>query len=870
MREVYPKDWLNSAGLQRQDIQQRIKQDSAKICKRRSEMAKSLEEQVVRVEEKSIQLKAIIDIIRESLAAEKNPIERSTIEDSCNDLLNKLYDYKSKLSALQRRFNNQKIRILSFGNKSQGKSSFTKAYTNLPDKVVGTKESGDKDKTGATSVIIHKKGIDVNNPEIHVIFKKPDRIRDIVNECFFQLGLAHHYDSWGDLYQMLGNKALKSQLYNEVKNLISLEIVGFDSLKNTLLNILDNVSDFEDINSGNDEYFDVTRGKVIKIDQLPEYNDMQNPVRQCYTSVSEILIYADLGHNDMFENIEVCDTKGTSIDAGGAMWEKELYRIMGNSDAVFSIQMTCGSGVGGNDSKFYASLKNEIAKNDHLLKDMKLKHFAVLNLYKEKDGIITDTPEKVMMILRGDLANTTYVGALADGVVYEGKTLQCQDFVDYVILDMMQEIVKTTEQTDNNLLKDCDQAISDIKQKKDELVNLLSVYDKVTPKNKEDIIRDAIRQWLIEEGCPNVRNQLKDIARNENLQLNHFQEPDNGNYGNNTSQKSSDNRKLYNPWSGDSETSNNDLEEKEEIQYKVQQADDTKQNEALYQMITGNICNPKDVKGKGEDEIVKKAIRALYVSLKPRIGTREGEQWTETMGCVHNIGAYIDSIANLMRDQIMNNINYVFAPSKDVPGSQDFKDTVFKKVWDALKLDVAYQEFDGTLLRRNKEDERFENERLDNWSKGYNVDKQDGFSTPIEGCPSFIILKEYFDAIQPLSKQEFGSMLDSYDYIIDEGKLVEALQKAYLKYDLAERCKEKQSEVLGWKTKLVHFLKADVNHGEFISQMIDLYKYACPDNYVRKLTEAGILDSSIEEDYENQIRVAELKNQRLRLSTFLF
>ena len=599
---------------------------------------------------------------------------------------------------------------------------------------------------------------------------------------------------------------------------------------------------------------------------------MGNKDCQCFTSVSEIHIYADLAHEDMFENFEIYDTKGMSIEAGGALWEEELFEIMGNSDAVFSIQMTGNPAVGPLDLKFYNDLNKVISQKGELLDDMDLKHFAIINVYKDLDDKNVAMPKELIEKIEGmGIINTAYVGALKTGVKYDDKELDLPDFVEYIIHHMMEEIVKTTKETDDKLVKACKQSISHIKQKINELENLLSAYEKITPKEKEDIYRDAIRQWLIKEGCPNVRNQLKEIARNEHLQLNHFQESDNGNYGNNTSQKSNDKRKSYNPWDRDN-TSNNDLEkkeEKEEIQYKAQQADETEQNEALYQMITGNVCNLKDLKGKGEDDIVKKAISALYESLKPRIGTREGEQWTE-MGCVHNIGAYIDSVAYLMRNQIMNNINYVFAPSKDIPGSQDFKDMVFKKVWDVLKLDVVYQEFDGVLLRKNKDDERLENERLDKWSIGYNEVKQDGFSTPIEGCPSFIILKEYFDAVQPLNKQEFGSMLDSYDYIIDESKLVEALQKAYLKYDLAERCKEKQSEVLGWKTKLVHFLKADVNHGEFISQMIDLYKYTCPDNYVHKLTEAGILDKSIEEDWVNQKRIAELKNQRKNLSGFSF
>ena len=862
MREVYPNDWANSAGLQRQDIQRRIKEDSAKICKRRSEMAKSLEEQVSRVSEKTIQLKDMIDIIRESLTAEKDSIVRSNIENSCDNLLNSVYDYKSKLSTLQRRFANQKIRILSFGNKSQGKSSFTKAYTHLPYKVVGTKESGDKDKTGSTSVIIHKNGVDVNNPEIYVIFKKPDRIRDIVNECFSKLELPHHYNSWADLYQMLDDEEQKSRIREEVQNLISVKIKGFDSLKNMLLGILSKVSDFEDVNFGNDAYFDVTRGKRITIDELPEYNDMQNPNRQCYTSVSEILIYADLGHNDMFENIEVCDTKGISIDAGGVMWEKELYKIMGNSDAVFSVQMTGSPAVGGNDTKFYASLKDEIAKNHDFLKDMNLKHFAVLNLYKE-EGKGPEINENVMMILRGNIANTAYVGALKNGVIYRGQALQCQEFVDYVILDMMQEIVRTTEQTDNNLLKDCDQALFDIKQKKDELVNLLSVYDKVTPKNKEDIIRDAIRQWLIEEGRKNVNIQLEDIANKENLPLNHYHDSDDIYQSSNADQTRNRERRFRRDEV--SNGTNTNKSKRERIEYHIPEIKKTEQNEALYQMITG-IKPKSNLKDMGETEIVKMAIKDLYQILKPRIGTRDGEHIYGTPGCPDNVGTYFDSIANLMRDQINTNINYLFTPSKNILGSQDFKDLVFKKVWDALKLNIVYQEFDGKLMKRNSDDEVLENERLNIWSKVYS-DIKDNLGTSVNACRSIIILKTYFD----INKKEYRIPDKSYDNIVDENMLIQAFQEAYLKLDLIERCREKQSTLFVWKAKLMKFLFDDANSGDmFINQMIDLYQYACPNNYVSKLTEAGILDKSIEEDYENQNRVAELKNQRLRLSTFLF
>lgn len=887
---ITPKQWsvkTETTENEREVIQSKIKKEAEDICKRRKSSALSLEQQIKGLDNKKSQLITITDAIKASLGYETDPQKKAVIEKLCEEILTKTDSYRKKLFELQKRFANQKIRVLSFGNKSQGKSSFTKAYTNLSDAIVGTKPDNDNDdKTGTTSIIIHKEGIPVDCPEIYVVFKRPEAILNTVNECFLSLGMKYHYSSWEELYNVLENtkndqgeripndeKKRVYDLINSFKQDPEKPIKGFGSITETLRWIFKPTSDFFDVNLNKEEYFDLNKGKKVSLKDLAQYNDMTNQLCQSFTSVAEIHIFVDMGHNGMFENIEICDTKGISIEAGGSEWEKELYEIISQSDAVFSIQAT---GVPGpSDSKFYEDLNTEKANNSGLLKDMELKHFAIINPWGteveiqervEKVAKKVKMDEGVVGILRkSGNVNTIYIGPLKDGVVYDGKKCKLQDFVDYVIHDMMKKIVVTTNITDQKLLDETKSLESDIKTKQDELVKQLSAYDTIPPRNEDEIIHDSIGRWLLKTGIPNVKAKIREVANKAGVPVTFMAKA--------STNEASLSREHFNSVFDDEDedtivdeniSRNDEYAPNERIIYKESELGNV--NQGIYEVITGDPKIPSELEGKSEKEIVEAAISTLFNRIKANIGKKKGLYGSDIEGTWVNVGSYIDDASILICREIIDNVNRKFAPDQKLYGSQDFKDELFKKIWDCLNLNLLYGDFNGTILKKEEKSIKLANRRLENWSIPYNLSATIPSAAPLLPPPSYVILKHYFDSAE--KSIDFGSC--DYDQkVIKENDLITAFQKAYIIFDFPTRYRAKKSEEYKWKADLCQHLWADVeDSASFSEEMIELYKYSCPSEFVHKLTVAGILDKSIEEECDNQRKLLDLKNQRKTLSDF--
>ena len=881
MEIVSPEKWSVRTEMTEQErinTQLAIKKEAEKICRRRKDKAATLENQVYDLSAKKAQIEAFIKVIKESLCVESDPNNRSTIEKLCNELNDYIRDYQLKLKRLQERFANQKIRVLSFGSKSQGKSSFTKAYTNLSDAVIGVKPKGvNDDKTGTTSIIIHKANVSADAPEIFVVFKTPQTILSTVNLCFKKLGMSYHFNDWASLYKILENNNSNSEnekqkIHKEIENFRqdpNNTIAGLGSLKETLQWIFNPISDFTDVNSGNEDYFDIKKGKQISLSDLPQYNDMTNETLQSFTSVAEIHIFVDLGHSEMFENIEICDTKGISIEAGGGEWEKELYSIIGQSDAVFSIQATGSPAIGQSDTKFYEDLNKETSENPEALKDLNLKHFALINPWDGMKGRVSETKGPVGLLKASSIVNTVYIGPLRDGVIYDGDKCDLQDYVDYVIHDMMKKIVKTTNQTDENLLKEREVFEAKIKNKKEELVRQLAKYDSISPRNEDEIIRDSIGKWILEVGIPEVEKSIVLVAKESNVPLTFLENKNQCNdEGKQISQPSSD----YDDVNVDDTVEiKKDIEMKldyapsEQISYKISEIEDKKVKEGIFEIITGESKIPTDIKDKNNNEIVKESISVLFKKIKSDIGKKKYLYGSDIKGSYINIGAYIDDASNLISREIIDNINRKFAPDQDMPGSQNFKDKLFSSIWNVLRLDVLYKAFDGDILKKADKKVVIGNNRLEHWSIPYNLSATIPSSAPILPPPSYVILKHYFD-----SQNDSSVDIKSYNEVaVKEQDLIKAIQEAYLVYDIPTRYKLKRSEEFKWKTDLCQHLWADVeDSARFSEELIELYRYVCPNEFIHKLTSAGIIDEKIEIECENQNRLLELKKQRINLSQF--
>lgn len=879
---ISPQKWslrTETTEQERAETQLQIKDEAKKICKRRKEKAADLENQVRMLAEKKAQLDSYIQAIRESLCVESDMEKKAKVEQLCNELDDVVRKYQSKLVELKERFANQKIRVLSFGSKSQGKSSFTKAYTDLSDAVIGVKPQGvNNDKTGTTSIIIHKSGVSASSPEIFVVFKKPEIILDTVNLCFKRLGMNYHFNDWASLYMILkdhepnGNHNDKQRIHEEIENFRqdpNNTIDGLGSLKETLQWIFNPISDFSDVNSGNEDYFDIKKGKKIDLSVLPQYNDMTNETLQSFTSVAEIHIYVDLGHGEMFENIEICDTKGISIEAGGGEWERELYKIIGQSDAVFSIQATGSPAIGQSDTKFYEDLNSETSKNPETLKDLNLKHFALINPWEGMMGKVSETKGPVGLLKSSNIVNTVYIGPLRDGVVYDGDKCVLQDYVDFVIHDMMKKIVITTNQTDENLLRERDSFVTKIQTKKSELVKQLLSYDSIPPRNEDEIIRDAIGKWILEVGIPEVEKSVISVAKEANVPLSFLEK----NIRKENEEKQSSNiSSEYDDFNDANSSQSEDREgivinnlPSELISYKTSEVEDQKVKEGIFEIITGNPKFPSTLKEKSNNEIVNEAILVLYKQIKKDIGKKKYLYGSDIKGSYTNIGAYIDDASNLISHEIIDNVNRRFAPDEDMPGSQTFKDKLFNSIWNALRLDILYQSYNGDILKKTDKNEKKENTRLEHWSIPYNLSATIPSSAPILPPPSYVILKHYFDLQSDVSID--GKSYN--DVAVKEQDLIKAIQDAYIVYDIPTRYKLKRSEEYKWKTDLCQHLWADVeDSARFSEELIELFRFACPNDFVHKLTMAGIVDESIEEESKNQGRLLELKRQRHNLSNF--
>lgn len=868
MKEVFPKEWSTDGRLNQNDkenIERQILEEANKICTRRRTQATQIEAELTSLKSKQIQLQSFVSKIKESIVAEKSPEKRDQVESLCNMLLQQMNIYVDKLTALQKRFANQKIRILAFGSRSQGKSSFIKAYTGLSEEVISVKGDGkNEDWTGATSIIIHKKGIDAKKPNIFVVFKEPQSIIDTVNVCFEKLGLKYRYSDWNKLYQVLRDSHNKKQLYEEICSIKKTEEIDVNSYKRTLESIFKAESDFSDIEEGKAEgktdYFDIEKGKRIEIEDLPKYNYMQNPECQKYMAVAEIHILADLKHGGMFENMEVCDTKGTSVAAGGDVYEKELYSVIGSSDAVFSIQMTGSPAVGESDEAFYVRLKN--AKNDYgnYLKDLDLRHFAIINMFNNSEK---DCFKGVFQVIKDNgIANTAYAGVLKEDAVYDGNSYSMSDFVDYVIHDMMKKIVVTTNRTDENLLKESRENASQIDQTKKRLLMQLLDYADISPLSEDDIVRNQVEEWLKDIGRCNTMEAIEKFANKAKVSL--LLKGTSTDDGRNHSQSVYESYVVVDDDDDDDSPEDNNVKSEskiysdEKIDYTISELSEEDLKNALYEILTGESKLPKDLKDKNDIDIIKAAVKSLYLKLKSKAGKDKNGK-TIVCGNKEDIGAYIDSVARLMFSEVIENVNRKYAPCRDIPGAQDFKDNLFKIVWDQLKLDIIYSEFDGQILKKESEIKQ-----LKHWSIAYNHKQTSDDASPLLPPPSFVILKNYFG----VAKMRTPDELITFNSIVEEDELVDALQNAYLGYDLVSRCKQKQYKEQQMKSDVCRQVYIDLQDPDFCDNMIELYKYLCPHNYIRKLKEADIIDGTIEEECENQKRFLELKNLHKYLSDF--
>ncbi len=712
MATILPNQWRSSS-LRKSEIEQQVKSGAQVVCDRRRNKANELFARLQNANNSRTLVRGLLKDIETALTNLGTSKKNDQVKNAAKQLLTLLDEYVNELTRLHSRFSNQKIRIISFGSRSQGKSSFTKKYTHLPDLVVSVKEPNNSlDKTGATSRIIHKKGVSPEKPEIKVVLRTQEEILKIVNSCLSKLspcGLdiqgKTSFSTWNDFYSIISNPGEKKNIYDKINKTLqgNHAIDGFGSMRQTLLEIFKQNSDFSEVNNAaQPHYFNIDAGKPIELKDLPMYNDMQCGTTCKYMTVSEIKIYVDLGHNGMFENVEVCDTKGMSADAGGNLWEQELYKIIGNCDAAFSVQMSGSVEVGKSDQEFYENLNKERNNFKELLTDLELRHYAIINAV---DGTKTDNIQPLLNMLEPlNITQSIYVGALKESAMFDGITLNMQDFVDYVIYDMMRSVIINTNTTDQNLLKKCDEYPAKIEKNRSDLILALASFDSIPTKDWDAIIKRILKTKRDE-----VNVELTEWAKQQNVSIptSNAEETQNG----------SINEVEYNDDDDDDDDSSVSVSQNVIAQENLGLPDekhDTSVSDGLYKMITGKKADKK-IMGLQHEEVINTAIGSIFDDFYGQTGTEKGQYGSDLIGSSSDSGAYIDALAQEIYDFILGNINRMFAPDSKNPGVDSFREELFAKIWNSFSLDSFYEnkKFSEELLIDSQKE--LKSERLKNW-----------------------------------------------------------------------------------------------------------------------------------------------------------
>lgn len=468
-----------------------IKKTAEEICKRRRTQGKSLRNKADTVNQERMALVRLLKNMQEHLSACSDESQKNQVCETINKLKNALEVYSDNLNSLATRFENSKIRVLSFGFKSQGKSLFTRMYTHInDDNIVRVKGNTDEDQTGTTNIIRHNSRYSSDNPHITVYFREESQILELVNNALKGLRsliekttIPTVFSSYSQFSNFLSSDKKRAYEIIEKFDDIDHTIPTFDSAKSLLLSIFNSASDFSMVGKGS---------LVLKSSaEMATYNDMQAKLNQRYLSVDHIDIELNLRYDGMFENFEICDTKGLSEDAGGSLIEDDLVNDINHADAIFSIQKIQQDG--GMKDKFVAkvkSLANPQRLNGHI-KSIQNRHFSIANVYSNIDEKNVLNYEN--KINQNNLANIIYVGMLVDGE-YNGDKIVAQEFVDALMLHMIGAIVETTATLDNELVRAC---FDDSQKVNDLLLELKSQLSNLSNSLKEgkdyaEYIRDNV------------------------------------------------------------------------------------------------------------------------------------------------------------------------------------------------------------------------------------------------------------------------------------------------------------------------------------------------------------------------------------------
>lgn len=458
-----------------------IKDTVKKICDRRSENLEQVKTSKDAIDKQIPDLLAYLITIKEKIGDYVDDSKQAQqIVMECNKIAGDLIKYQNAVNMLCLRFENKKIRITSIGESSQGKSLFTHLYTGLPNEVLKVKTAIDvKDCTGTVNVLHHVEGA---NLQIVLEFHTKETILNIVNSYIKKIRQEDNYNDWSinGIDNFTSMDQIKDLCNGRAQNSLQ-RLIGIDG------GLIEGIKAyFEDSSYINELDKD---SQSVEKEQLSEYNDMQYHHSK-YLAVKRIDITTDMGHNGLFENFEIADTKGASITAGTHA-NDEIFSAISSSDAVFSLCFVHQAQKYGFYNKV---LLNEYAM-DLVFKD---KHSVILNLSKDFQYSAADDACKILM--NTNLVNRIYIGKLVNDNPEHND--EPKDFVNYVVLDMLKNIADKVASFDNNSIQKCNEYCKAINENLDNLTFLLNDV-RYTLFNEEILIRQKLTKF-----CADVHTQI--------------------------------------------------------------------------------------------------------------------------------------------------------------------------------------------------------------------------------------------------------------------------------------------------------------------------------------------------------------------------
>lgn len=797
-----------------QNVEYDISEKAQDICTRREKYAEYLEGRLVELKRYQTSMNSTLgNLLRSSSLMEG--IDKEAIISQCNAIKKDLANHIERVEKLCIRFKNKRIRIVSFGPKTQGKSVFTQLYTKLDDSIVAVKPDGNGiDKTGAINVIKHDGTL--TSPRIIVHFKTQQEVVDKINSYISLLPQGVQistFRSFQDVLTAKNNNTIIAKLsaYHGTQPISASCKAGLESF------FADNKKISE---AGADD-------KTITVDQMPIYNDMQynGQEGQRYAIVDYIEILTNLG-NDFYKYFEIGDTKGSSTDAGGNVADIEIFEAIDNSDAAFSISRV---GSGQNNGEYITS--NLFTHYQKDIKNLHDKLFVILNMEKESlDKGLQLINSVVKNIEVQQMAEQIYTGCLCKRPVEieydEGNVgrlpadafIDPERFVRAMLLDMLNKIVTNTKNNDDNLIVKISQSTEEINSEISKLKSLLNGCNVPCEESEDGLIIE-----VIEELRDKTYNQINLHSNSEDNHSNNHNHTSSGvgtrRRGFNFGQEQSQSENVVEP--SNQEEVSYTIEQPSIIDYEEQYKKLRSEEMSIYKLLTGEKRKPRGKENPSVKDEIEEAVTYIYKQHgdRPRVVDEITDKViSKPSGNTSDLGWYIECVSKMYSNRIKENFNKKLTPQNEIP-FEDEANEVFRMLWEGLKLNcfTGWGEYSHDKLSEKSILNKQLRELLELYKPAY-----DSSTKPIPLFTPYDTLLEYFKRYitkeRKIIKQETDIVID--DEILIK-TLIDLIRINNIPKMIVEKASDKKKEVDSLRTKIAQEISPQTS---FVQRILPLYR----------------------------------------------